>query len=119
MPPRKSDVSKVATADEATPAKDQAALREGINIEVGPLSIVQTILLQTIGRRHNKITRKRGQFERGNCEGPQLIQFPGSQSPKECSNEAGKGCSAAQHTNPGKRHASHDQERNSIRQLPS
>ncbi|KAH7330382.1 histone-fold-containing protein [Rhexocercosporidium sp. MPI-PUGE-AT-0058] len=33
MPPRKSDVSKVATADEATPAKDQAALREGINIE--------------------------------------------------------------------------------------
>jgi hypothetical protein len=30
MPPRKSDVSKVATADEATPAKEQV----GINIEV-------------------------------------------------------------------------------------
>lgn len=36
MPPRKSDASKVATADEATPAKDQPAMRDGINIEVGP-----------------------------------------------------------------------------------
>ncbi|KAH7383606.1 histone-fold-containing protein [Cadophora sp. MPI-SDFR-AT-0126] len=33
MPPRKSDASKVATADEATPAKDQPALKDGINIE--------------------------------------------------------------------------------------
>ncbi|KAH6719307.1 histone-fold-containing protein [Leptodontidium sp. MPI-SDFR-AT-0119] len=33
MPPRKSDASKVATADEATPAKDQPAMRDGINIE--------------------------------------------------------------------------------------
>ncbi|KAK0103034.1 hypothetical protein ONS95_000784 [Cadophora gregata] len=33
MPPRKSDASKVATADEATPAKEQPALRDGINIE--------------------------------------------------------------------------------------
>jgi len=33
MPPRKSDVSKVATGDEGTPAKEPP-VREGINLEV-------------------------------------------------------------------------------------
>ncbi|KAL2067197.1 hypothetical protein VTL71DRAFT_1621 [Oculimacula yallundae] len=33
MPPRKSDASKVATADEATPGKEPASARDGINIE--------------------------------------------------------------------------------------
>jgi hypothetical protein len=33
MPPRKSDVAKVATGDEGTPAKDQLP-RDGINVEV-------------------------------------------------------------------------------------
>jgi hypothetical protein len=33
MPPRKSDVAKVATGDEGTPAKDQLP-RDGKNVEV-------------------------------------------------------------------------------------
>ena len=33
MPPRKSDVSKAGTGDEATPAKE-LPIREGVNIEV-------------------------------------------------------------------------------------
>ncbi|CZS90706.1 related to DPB4 DNA polymerase II (epsilon) 4th subunit [Rhynchosporium graminicola] len=33
MPPRKTDASKVATADEATPGKEQVGVRDGINIE--------------------------------------------------------------------------------------
>jgi len=33
MPPRKSDVSKVGTGDEGTPAKE-LPVREGINVEV-------------------------------------------------------------------------------------
>jgi len=32
MPPRKSDISKVATGDEGTPAKDPP-VRDGINVE--------------------------------------------------------------------------------------
>jgi hypothetical protein len=38
MPPRKSDVSKAGTGDEATAAKE-ALVRDGINIEVYLLSL--------------------------------------------------------------------------------
>lgn len=34
MPPRKSDVSKAATGDEGTPAKEGSREKDGVNIEV-------------------------------------------------------------------------------------
>jgi hypothetical protein len=37
MPPRKSDVSKVATGDEGTPAKKDK--EDGVNIEVNSLDV--------------------------------------------------------------------------------
>jgi hypothetical protein len=45
MPPRKSDVSKAGTGDEATAAKE-ALVRDGINIEVYvpiPLSLTRPV----------------------------------------------------------------------------
>lgn len=57
MPPRKSDVSKVATGDEGTPAKKDK--EDGVNIEVNfPGCVNCTFMLSSIaGSEPSKVDR--------------------------------------------------------------
>jgi hypothetical protein len=98
MPPRKSDVSKVATGDEGTPAKEPI-VREGINIEVHLLSSTPN-WLSRLYSRHDFNTRI------------------GPQSSQKHSDEVGERGPTTEYANPRQCYVSYDQECDSFRQLP-
>lgn len=111
MPPRKSDVSKAATGDEGTPAKE-TPVRDGINVEVRYKSL--RLRLPT----HAPLSLCPVQ-RRPHVQDMTLIQLTGFEPAKEHSDAVSEGCAAAKYTDPGKRNASHDQERDSLCELPS
>jgi len=103
MPPRKSDSSKLATGDEGSVAglgagtstgpSTAAKREEGVNIEVTALDFMHAVT-------------------------PSTHKPSGSQPPKVHSNPPCKRRPPTQHADPGQRHASHEQKRNGLCQLP-
>lgn len=109
MPPRKSDVSKAGTGDEATAAKE-ALVRDGINIEVYipiPLSLTRR---GEVVRAYNVYSKTR------KCI---LIQLIGSQSAKEYCHQTGERRTATEYTDSGQCHVGNDQERDCLCELSS